>query len=187
MQIVSRILWCVHTGLFLFCVMRFRIPIFIIPWLLLYLIHSYRVWIKPQQTPEEKARAAFVAKVNQLGLSESESQKVLQLSDDLRERLALFAKRDIEGAISKVEQQLASESDSSLQQVLNDKKQLLESLRTEHETVRTSHRLLEERINVLDLQTLQDSQAAIEYQDIQDKLQERQAVHQIMQRLDDWE
>ena len=184
---MSRILWGVHTCLFLFCVMRFRIPVFIIPWLLLYLIHSHRVWLKRSQTEADRRRSDLKSRLVALELSAVEQNKILDLATELWNRSRLFETKDISGALSKVKGQLLTETDAPMIEVLTDKARMLQDLSDEAEAINRSAILLEERIGLLELQVLQDSDASVEYQDIEAILNERQAIHDIMQRLDSWE
>ena len=181
---MSRILWGVHTSLFLFCVLRYRIPIFIVPWLVLYLIHSYRVWLLQPQTELDRMQSALKSRLSKLTLSRTEQTKILNVACELYKRTQIFKARKISDDLAKVSQQLRIETDSSLIEVLKDKEKMLQSLHEEEKTIARSSSLLEERISLLELHALQETQATLEYQDIEAILNERQALHDIMQRLD---
>ena len=122
-SVVRRIVWCAHTGLFLWAVMRFRIPIFILPWLILYLIHSYRVWFKPDLGPVETELDKFKKNVEQLKLSEGEGQKIFDLAVELKRRISAYEQRDIPKAISEVELQIRDTDDDGLRNVLQQNKE----------------------------------------------------------------
>jgi hypothetical protein len=180
---VTTFLWSFHLIFFSIFALRYRIPIIVLPWFLLFLWHSYFVWISLPASLDKKLteEEALLNRVKTLDLSKGEQDDIIDLFGRLRARQVLLIDHNISQKTTDVELRISEESSDELRTMLTEKLTLLRELDGELEQITLSKTLLLERIELLRLQKVQtqSSNARLEIRDIEESLKTQQHIQSI--------
>lgn len=184
---VSTFLWSFHLIFFSIFALRYRIPIIVLPWFLLFLWHSYFVWLGTPASSDNKLTEEEVLKnqVKNLDLSKDEQDDIIGLFTKLNARHKLLEDHNILQKKTDVKHRISEESSDEMKTMLIEKLSLLQELDGELEQIRLSRSLLFERIELLRLQKVQtqSSNARLEIRDIEESLKTQQHIQNIENRL----